>query len=116
MNFSELIDAAELVDISKHKQVRLAVLGSHSTQFLHMALTAMGQINEINFEIYEADFDQIEMEIINPQSGMYSFKPEYVFIVQSSLSLQRMFYQLSEPEKQNFDESIVTKNSNPHLS
>ena len=111
MNFNELLEAAEQVDVSKSKPVRLAILGSHATQFLGMALKAMGQVSDIYYDLYEADYDQIEMEILNPGSGLYSFQPDYVFIVQSSLSLQKKFYQLKDVDKANFAETVLGANN-----
>jgi len=109
MNFDELLDAAEKCDVSKIKHTKLAILGSHATQFLNMALQAAGQISEINYHIYEADYDQIEMEILNPDSGLYEFAPDYVFIIQSGLSLQKLFYQLKDQDKANFADMIESK-------
>ena len=111
MNFGELQDAAELIDASKLKKVKLAILGNHATQFLRMALQSMGLISEMRFDIYEAEYDQIEMEIIDTGSGLYEFQPSYVFIVQSSLSLQKIFYQMKEADKANFAEIMLAKNS-----
>ena len=111
MNFGELQDAAELIDASKLKKVKLAILGNHATQFLRMALQSMGLISEMRFDIYEAEYDQIEMEIIDTGSGLYEFQPNYVFIVQSSLSLQKIFYQMKEADKANFAEIMLAKNS-----
>ena len=112
MNFSELIDAAASKDLSGSKKVKLAILGSHATQFLKMSMEAMGQISDVNYDIYEADYDQIEMEIINPDSGLYEFAPEYVFIIQSSLSLQRMFYGMKDSDKAVFADMMLDKNAN----
>ena len=112
MNFSELMDAAAEKTVSNSKPVKLAILGNHATQFLKMSMEAMGLISDINYDIYEADYDQIEMEIINPESGMYEFGPEYVFIVQSSLTLQRIFYGLKDADKAGFADMMLDKNSN----
>jgi FkbH-like protein len=74
-------------DFSSLKVIRLAILGDTSTQFLTQALRGEGFDRGLNVEIWEADFDQIEMQVFDPESELYSFKPEIVLVFQSSHKL-----------------------------
>jgi FkbH-like protein len=100
MDFNQLLKSARSVDSNGFRKVKLAILGDYSTQFLHKALRAQGLIRKADLEIYEADYDQINSEIINTASGLYKFQPQYVLITRSVLKLQENFY--STADKENF--------------
>ncbi len=62
---------------------RLAVISSFTagplTQLIDLFLYAAG----VDAEIYEAEYGTFRQEIIDPQSGLYEFKPQIVFIATS---------------------------------
>ena len=64
--------------------MKIAILGSYSTQILTKTL------KEINseLEIYEADFSQIDYEIVNDDSQLYKFKPDFIVIHETSISFK----------------------------
>ena len=109
MNFSDLLDLAEAQSGENLRKVKIAVLGSHATQLATEALRAMGRVNGIAFDIYEAEYDQIEMEIINPDSELYRHNPEFVLVLQSALSLLKVFYGLNDVEKRAFSDTFLAK-------
>jgi FkbH-like protein len=74
-------------DFSNLKNCRVAVLGDTSTQFLTQALRGEGFDRGLDLQIWEADFDQIEMQVFDSASELYSFKPEIMLIFQSSHKL-----------------------------
>ncbi|MEZ4772382.1 MAG: HAD-IIIC family phosphatase [Bacteroidia bacterium] len=86
---------------------RLAILGYRSTQFLSKFIKEAGLISGIRVELYEAGYDQVEMEIINPASGLYKFAPQVVLIVNSLSKLHNQFYDLSGDEKRLFSSRIL---------
>ena len=87
-----------------HK-LKIAILGYRSTQFLTKFIRQAAQINGIEPEIYEADYDQVELEVRNPSSGLYEFAPNVVFIVQSYSKLRNQFYDLSSKNRPFFFET-----------
>ncbi len=99
-------------DYSSFKTIKLAVLGDSATQLLVQAIRAYGYEVQINFDIYEADYDQIDMELFDTSSGVYRFKPEYVIIFQSVQKLTKAFYKQPVAEKTAFAQNTIQKIEN----
>jgi len=78
-------------DFSALHQVRAAVLGDSATQYLALALRAMGYENGFDVQIWEADYNQIELQVFNTSSELYTYKPEIVIIFQSTHKLLSAF-------------------------
>jgi FkbH-like protein len=74
---------------------KLAILGDTSTQLLNQALRGFAYNEGINFEIYESDYDQIDLNVFINDSGLYSFNPDFILIFHSSQKLL-VKYQKSE--------------------
>jgi FkbH-like protein len=89
-------------DFSGMKKIKLAILADNASQLLHQAIKGYGYEAQINFEIYEADYNQIDRQVYDPTSELHIFKPEYVFINRSSEHLIKKFYKLGKIEKQDF--------------
>lgn len=75
--------------------LRVALLADVSTQHLVPILRTLFAGNGIDAEIYEADYDLIEIEAYNPGSGLYGFAPQLVVILQSVQKLKTAFYAFS---------------------
>jgi FkbH-like protein len=84
-------------DFSQLKAVRIALLGDTATQLLSQAIRAAGYDKELNLNIWEAGFDQIEQEIQNASSELFEFIPEFIIIYQSSQKLLEKYNKL-KPE------------------
>ncbi|AWI25668.1 HAD-IIIC family phosphatase [Flavobacterium pallidum] len=101
---------------------RLAVLGDSPTQLLAIALKGYGYESRVNYDIFEADFNQIEMQALHPASSLYQFNPDVVVVFFSSESLFSSYCNLEPDSKsglaQNFIEKIynitdtITEHSN----
>lgn len=61
--------------------LKIAVVGSFSTQHFVMALKAFLWKNHIFCDIYEGEFNGINSELLNLESGLFKFQPEYVIIL-----------------------------------
>jgi len=72
--------------------VRLAVTAEFSTPHLVPLLRALAARAGVALEIYEADYDSIEAEILDPGSGLYAFAPRYVAILPAAEKLKAKFY------------------------
>jgi FkbH-like protein len=59
---------------------RLALLGDSATQFLTKAIKASGLEENITFDIFEADFDQLDRQILDPDSELYRSGSEFVVL------------------------------------
>lgn len=72
-------------------KVKIALLGDTATQFLAIALKGQAYENQFNLNLYEAEYDQIPLQIKNPNSELHSFHADYVVIFQSSQKLLSRF-------------------------
>jgi FkbH-like protein len=105
----EIVDrpqAWELADLPFHKlvslgrrvgrnecahKVRVAILGDAATQHYSHALLSVLRLRGWWPEIYEAEFDTIRQEILNPASGLYRASPEFVVLFMATQSLWHRF-------------------------
>ncbi len=79
-------------DFSSFKTIKIALLGDTSTQFLNVALRGLAYDYHLNIDIFEADFNQIELQLLNTDSEVYQFKADYVIIFYASHKLLNKFY------------------------
>jgi len=90
------------------KTVRTAILGDSATQFVAQAIKAMGIEYSLNLEIFEAEFDQIDRQILDLTSELYEYDADVALIFQSSHKLLQK-YNKTTPERQHlFAEENVT--------
>ena len=73
--------------ISDFKSMKLAILGDSSTQFLNIAIRGLSYDYGMNLDIWEADYDQITMQVYDTNSDLYIFKPDLILIYKSSHKL-----------------------------
>jgi FkbH-like protein len=91
-------------DFSACRQVRLAVLGDSATQLMTQAIQGYGHDCGINFDIFEADYNQIERQVFDSTSELYQRRPEFVIIFRSTQKLIKHFYKINAQEKARFAE------------
>ncbi len=116
------VSAAELSDLPIHKltsmarkimresvarTVRIAILGDAATQHYAQTLSAILKLRGYWPEIYEAEYDTLHLEILNPQSNLYAHKPQFVILfncVQAALSRF-----ISTSDKEGFSEEYLSE-------
>lgn len=96
-------------DFSKFRKIRIAILGDFSTQLLAQTIKSYGWEVKLNFEIFEANYDQIEHQINNQGSELYKFKPDFILIFFSTRKLLNNFYQTPYLRKTKFSEDKIKK-------
>lgn len=74
-------------DTSTYPNVKVAVLGDTATQFLSTAIKGMGIERGFHINLYEADYNQVERQFLDPTSDLYSFNPDYIIVFQSTHKL-----------------------------
>ena len=62
-------------------RIRAAVLGSYSIQHLVKLLRLFLDRENILPEIYEGEYDGVNMDVLDPSSKLYAFKPRFVIIL-----------------------------------
>jgi FkbH-like protein len=89
------------------KTARLAILGDSATQFVAQAIRGMGIENSLNLEIFEAEFNQIDSQILDPASELYKFQPEYILVFEATHKLLQKYNKKSPAERVHFAESSI---------
>jgi FkbH-like protein len=96
-------------DFSSFPVKRVALLGDSPTQLLNTVIRGYGYENQMNYAVYEADFNQIEMQILNAKSNLYQFNPEFTVVYFSSENLFSSYCKLSLDEQLNFADTFIDK-------
>ena len=79
-------------DCSDLKSIKIAILGDSATQLLHQAIKGTGIENDFNSDIFEADFNQIQLQVFSPDSEYYNHGATYTVIFFSTRKLLKSFY------------------------
>ncbi|MHA8051668.1 HAD-IIIC family phosphatase [Aquirufa sp. ROCK-SH2] len=74
-------------DYSQLSKIKVALLGDSSTQFLAIAIRGLGIEKGFFVDLFEADFNQIEGQIFNPNSELHNFNADFVVVFQSTHKL-----------------------------
>ncbi len=89
-------------DFSKFKQLKVALLGDSATQFLAQAIRGFGYEHDLDLVIWEADFNQINLQLLDPTSDYYKYQPDFTIIFQSSHKLLSQFYTCNKTDQKVF--------------
>lgn len=84
------------------KKSKIALLGDSATQHLTQAIRGYGFELGYDLEIFEADYDQIDRQILLSTSELYQSQPEYVILFQSVHKLKKKFYQTDSFQRHHF--------------
>jgi FkbH-like protein len=90
--------------------LRIAVIGNYATQFLLKPLKK--QFKSIDTEFYQAEFNSIDMELIDPNSNLFSFNPDFIIWHESTLGLRDQFYQSQTSNRHEFGIQYINKINN----
>lgn len=86
-------------DSSGFPTLKIALLGDTATQFLAVAIRGMGYSRGYNIELFEAEYNQIEQQVMDLSSDLYHFGAQYTIVFQSTHKLLEK-YSLLLPEQQ----------------
>lgn len=98
---------AESYDNSATKTMRIAIVGDFATQFVSKAISESLDQREIPFELYEAEYNQMDLQFFNPNSGLHKFNPQTIVVALSGLRFLSEFVGLSLTEKLSFAETKI---------
>lgn len=74
-------------DVSSFPKIKVALLGDSATQFLTIAIRGMGVERGYNIDLFEAEYNQVEQQILDQSSDLYAFNADYVVVFQSTHDL-----------------------------
>ena len=110
-NFTELKKNLKK-NFSNLKHIKVAILGDTATQFIKQAIQGLGYDEGFNLELWEADFNQIELQVFDPSSELYKFNPEIVIIFQSSHKLLGKYNKIKPDQHLKFASNELESISN----
>ena len=85
-------EAKALKISSAAKVIRIALLADCATQHLATIMRAIAARNGVQAELYEGNYDGVDLEILDPNSALYAFAPQFVVILLSSEKLKARLY------------------------
>lgn len=94
-------------DLSNLPVIKVALLGDVATQFLTTAIRGVAVEYGYNIDIYEAPFNQVEMQLFNPNSELYAFQPQYTVVLQSTHKLNEKYSMMTPEGKKGLAEQRI---------
>ena len=78
---------------------RMALVGDTATQFLATALRGEAIARGYDINLFEAEYNQVERQFLDPSSELYSFDADYIVLFQSTHKLGEHHSMLGEAEQ-----------------
>ena len=97
-SFKELKKLSK-TSIEGNPTIRLSLVGDTATQFLATAIKGMGVERGYNIDLFEAEYNQVERQFMDPTSELYEFDADIIIVFQSTHKLGE-YHSLLPVEKQ----------------
>ena len=68
-------------------EMKVALLGDTATQFLATAIKGVGVERGYNINLFEAEYNQVERQVLDPTSDLHQFAAKYTVVFQSTHKL-----------------------------
>ena len=78
-------------DISVLPTLKVSLLGDSATQFLAVAIRGEGIERGYNIDLFEAEYNQVERQILDPTSELYAHGAKYTIVFQSTHKLLEQY-------------------------
>jgi FkbH-like protein len=91
------------------KVTKIALVGDSPTQFLATALKAYSVLMGNTIELYDADIDQVDRQILISGSDVYAFQPDFIIVFESVWHLREKFYDSPNDIKQQFAKDFTER-------
>jgi FkbH-like protein len=108
MKFNELKKNLKK-DFTGYNQLKLALLGDTATQFLAQAIRGAGYEQQLDINVYDADFNQVDRQILDPSSELYAFQPDTVLIFEAGHKLLQKFNKTEAGVRAAFAENQINR-------
>ena len=74
-------------DVSGFPSVKVALVGDTATQFLATAICGMGVERGYHIDLFEAEYNHVERQFMDPTSELYAFDADMIVVFQSTHKL-----------------------------
>lgn len=89
--------------------MKIAILGNYATQFLKRSVLRCSRSWDAPANIYEADYNTVDLELLDDGSRLYSFEPDYIIWHESTLAVRDRFYNTPPAGREAFAEAYVAR-------
>ena len=86
-------------DVSDLSPVKVSLLGDSATQFLATSIKGMGVERGYNIHLFEAEYNQVERQVLDPTSDLYQYGAKYTIVFQSTHKLLEKYAMMSADEQ-----------------
>lgn len=85
-------------NVSNLSTIKVSLLSDTASQFLATAIRGEGIERNYNIDLFEAGFNQVEHQLLNPQSNLYQHDAKYTIVFHSTYKLLEKYNRLSVSE------------------
>lgn len=78
-------------DVSTLPIIKVSLLGDTATQFLATAIKGEGIERGYNIDLFEAEYNQVERQVLDPTSDLYAHDAKYTVVFQSTHKLLEQY-------------------------
>lgn len=78
-------------DVSTLPTLKVSLLGDNATQFLAIALKGESIERGYNIDLFEAEYNQVERQVLDPTSDLYTHDAKYTVVFQSTHKLLEQY-------------------------
>lgn len=86
-------------DFSGMPIIKVSLLGDSATQFLATAIKGMGIERGYNINLFEAEYNQVERQILDSTSELYRHNAKYTIVFQSTHKLLEKYAMMTTEEQ-----------------
>ena len=79
--------------------VKIALVGDSATQLLCTAIRGTGVLRGYNIDLFEAEYNQVERQFMDPTSDFYQFDTDFIVVFQSTHKLSEYHSTLSQEQQ-----------------
>ena len=97
-SFNQLKKDSKTVSLA-YPSVKLAIIGDSATQLLCTAIRGMGVDRGYRIDLFEAEYNQVERQLLDSTSDLYHFDADFIIIFQSTHKLGENHSMLSAEQQ-----------------
>jgi len=101
LSFSQLKKNLKKED-AQLKNIKISILSENAGQLVTIALKGYGVEFGYNFEINECGYNELNLQVFEPESQLYSVQSDYIIIIPSVQKLLNQFYKKPIQERNVF--------------
>jgi FkbH-like protein len=107
-------------DLTGLPMLKVAIVGDTATQFIAIAIRGTGVARGYNIDLFEAEYNQVERQFLDPSSELYQANSDFIVLFQSTHKLGEKHSLISAIEQERLAEErlafVASICENPDLA